>query len=706
MKSFITYALSLYLMSMFVFGDIVMTQEHPQSATGWSEWRQASKADSQTLAIIQAAIVETIGGHFNREATARINREIADDIRSGKIRYCVDHDGWYHISDDYALSPGLEDFRAGVSFSYRLNRIRLGDSIVRLGDSIEWRQPQGQLPPPVQSGLPQNFLETVQKGTVDEVKDFIEKNGVDVNTRTKVSLKVGYKDFTHKSRYTTLLHIAAYNPEVEVLKYLISQGADVNAKDNDGETPLHHTVFNSNIEVLKYLVSQGVDVNAKNNNGRTPLHLAANFSRDPEVLKYLVSQGADINAKDNDGETPVHCTAYNRDVEVLKYLISQGADVNAQDRFGRTLLSRASTEEKRRILREAEAEQPHPRPSGPPPTIASGGATVETPQEPTPGILPGDLPGHSIELNGHTSIITNVSFSPNGKKIVTSSVDGTVRIWDVESGKQLLRLMAREGENNDVAFSPDGTKIVVKTDKIQIWDAETGKHLRVLGEQPALWITFSPDGKKIVTINFDSTEIWDSETGKELHNLPGRFSGFSSDGKKMMTSADGIRIWDVDTGKELEKLTGDRGQFLPDGKKITTLDHPNKAIRIWDTELRKELQTLTHTDVAGELTFGLSISSDGKKIITGSFSRSGIRFINFVHIWDVELGKELQRLQGSIYDVSPDGTKIVLDGSILDTESGRELQNIGVADRFAFSPDGKKVVSAKGPFARVWTLSY
>ncbi|MDR0609809.1 MAG: ankyrin repeat domain-containing protein [Planctomycetaceae bacterium] len=162
---------------------------------------------------------------------------------------------------------------------------------------------------------------------------------------------------TKDSGGKTPLHcVARNNSNVEVLQYLIWQGAEVNAKDNVGWTPLHSAAFyNSNVEVLQYLISQGIDVNAKDICGMTPLHAAASSNSNVEVLQYLVSKGAEVNAKDKyGGRTPLHLAAfYNRNVEVLQYLISQGIDVNAKDNDGKTPLNLANTDEKKKILRDA-----------------------------------------------------------------------------------------------------------------------------------------------------------------------------------------------------------------------------------------------------------------------------------------------------------------------------------------------------------------
>ena len=163
--------------------------------------------------------------------------------------------------------------------------------------------------------------------TVEAARDMVE-HGVDVNVKDNDG--------------STPLIKVVWHGHLDVVKYLVSQGADVNEAKN-GWTPLHRAAARGHLDVVKYLVSQGADVNAKNNDGGTPFFMAAVHGH-LDVVKYLVSQGADVNAEDNDGRTPLHWAAYNGELDIVKYLVSQGVDVNAEDDAGETPLDKAIEE--------------------------------------------------------------------------------------------------------------------------------------------------------------------------------------------------------------------------------------------------------------------------------------------------------------------------------------------------------------------------
>ena len=337
-----------------------------------------------------------------------------------------------------------------------------------------------------------------------------------------------------------------------------------------------------------------------------------------------------------------------------------------------------------------------------------------------------------VELKGHTDQVVSAAFLPGETKIVTSSWDGTARLWDAKTGEELSKITGLAGYHTE--FSPDGTKIATRdavpdakdrrdSGIARVWETESGKELHSLPKSD-YHCGFFPDGKKIITRDYTQdiqkagiVRVLDAETGRELYTLPGWPSRdpFSPDGKKIFTSTEGTRIFDTETGKELYTVQGwvNYGTFSPDGQTIVTeVDESRRifgftlsaktSIRIWEAESGK----LLHTLPGGFIRTSPGFSPDGKKIVTRDAKSArpiagGVAGKNssVLRIWDTDTGKELQKLEGHpglvdhVY-FSPDGKKLVVSyigtdfTQIWDVESGEKLWSIEGFPNF--SQDGKE----------------
>ena len=196
-----------------------------------------------------------------------------------------------------------------------------------------------------------DIFKAIREGNINKVKQYIEQGG-DVNAKDEDG--------------NTPLHSSFIT--FKILKILIENKADVNAKANDGATPLHsacsydtiryHTRSSDSgadnyesLEIVKCLVNKGADINAKDEYESTPLHWLCNTGDNSiklfhsfRIAKYLVvDKGADVNAKDVDGETPLHYTEGGD--RILEMLIENKADVNAKNNNGETPLHNACSYE-------------------------------------------------------------------------------------------------------------------------------------------------------------------------------------------------------------------------------------------------------------------------------------------------------------------------------------------------------------------------
>jgi WD40 repeat protein len=123
-------------------------------------------------------------------------------------------------------------------------------------------------------------------------------------------------------------------------------------------------------------------------------------------------------------------------------------------------------------------------------------------------------------LEGHSRRVSSVSFSPDGKRIVSGSFDKTVKVWDAQTSQETLTLKGHSDLVRSVSFSPDGKLIASasgsgefeKSGEIKVWDAHTGKERFTRKEHSGTVtsVSFRPDGKRIVSGGGGETvKIWD-----------------------------------------------------------------------------------------------------------------------------------------------------------------------------------------------------
>ncbi|MBD2411715.1 hypothetical protein FACHB389_24165 [Nostoc calcicola FACHB-389] len=200
--------------------------------------------------------------------------------------------------------------------------------------------------------------------------------------------------------------------------------------------------------------------------------------------------------------------------------------------------------------------------------------------------------------------VNSASFSPDGRRIVTASNDGTAKLWDT-SGKLLADLKGHQKQVTSAAFSPDGQRIVTASNDgtAKVWDMSGNLLFDLKGHQTLVnSAAFSSDGQRIATASNDKTaKVWDLN-GKLLADLKGHYkevksSSFSPDGQRIFTaSLDGtVKVWDLN-GRLLADFKGRdsnvTGSFSPDGHYIIINRlHNNITAEIWQVGGLDELLT-------------------------------------------------------------------------------------------------------------------
>jgi len=145
--------------------------------------------------------------------------------------------------------------------------------------------------------------------------------------------------------------------DIEQVRLLIAQGADLNWKDKDGSTPLHEAAGDGWIDVVRLLLEKGANVKATDATGQTPLHRASRWgSRD--ICAWFLAKGASVKATDSLGNTPLHAALGRQEVNrrLFEFLLAKGADVNARNEQGETPLHLACTTRRPATYTQQRAE--------------------------------------------------------------------------------------------------------------------------------------------------------------------------------------------------------------------------------------------------------------------------------------------------------------------------------------------------------------
>lgn len=329
-------------------------------------------------------------------------------------------------------------------------------------------------------------------------------------------------------------------------------------------------------------------------------------------------------------------------------------------------------------------------------------------------------------LLGHRDRLTSAAFSPDGHRLVTTSADGTARVWDVESERLVTEIKGPKEGLGGARFSPDSHRIVVACwDSVaRVWEAESGRLIAELKghTKELISVEFSPEGDRIITAGLDgTTRVWAAADGQLVVELKGDGSivwraSFSPDGRRIVTANTDAtaRVWDSRSGRLLNELRGHRSfvadaAYSPDGRLIATASVDGTA-RVWLTQDGSLL-----TEFGGfDPVFRAAFSPDSRLLLTTS--KEGA-----VRVWRVVDRRLLAELRGH-WDhkdrgrsaaFSPDSHRIVTSSpdhtaQVWEAESGRpvaELQGHGAhVHNTAFSPDGRYIVTASDDgTARIWS---
>ncbi|MFC1805912.1 GTP-binding protein, partial [Planctomycetota bacterium] len=247
--------------------------------------------------------------------------------------------------------------------------------------------------------------------------------------------------------------------------------------------------------------------------------------------------------------------------------------------------------------------------------------------------MPATPPGLSLRhtLRGHSRGVARIAWSPQHPVLASPSADGSIRLWDTESGGSLTPLKAYGGDVNAVAWAPDGQMLASggRDNAVRIWDTETARTLQNLGGHAGYVcsVSWSPDGRTLVSGSRDGTvRFWDLATGM-AQRAPALVGdrvlavAWSPDGATVATGDSGgaLCLWSLEADDPLWKLTPHDGwiscvAWSPDGRALASAAR-DATVRVYDVGEPRETNVLqAHTGPVCSVSF----SCDGRLLASKS----------------------------------------------------------------------------------------
>lgn len=302
-------------------------------------------------------------------------------------------------------------------------------------------------------------------------------------------------------------------------------------------------------------------------------------------------------------------------------------------------------------------------------------------------------------LRGHDTSVNTVAVTQDGKIAVSGGRDRTLRVWDLSRGKSLKTLKGHRGWVTDLAILPNQTQVIsaAMDNTLKLWNLDSGENIRTFigHEQPVVALAITPDGKQLISGSKDQqVKVWDVATGEVKYTLKGHRGGVTQvaitpDQQEIISAAtdNQLKVWNLSQGREIATLMGHTSTIedlaITNDSKYAVSGADDRTVRVWDLQQNKLLHTLTGHQ--GWVT-DLALTAQGQ-IISGSSDRTA-------KIWDLSTGKLQHTLAGHqswvrTVSATPDGKQVISTGferfpKLWAVNTGAELSLGGVRNQQLF----------------------
>ena len=328
-------------------------------------------------------------------------------------------------------------------------------------------------------------------------------------------------------------------------------------------------------------------------------------------------------------------------------------------------------------------------------------------------------------LEGHASMIRGCAVTADGQRVVSATDAGTLKVWDVAARRVIHTLKGHIGAVNACAVTADGRRAVSASDDrtLKVWDLDAGRLLLTL-QGHAGWVracAVTADGRRAVSASYDRTlRVWDLETGEALAVLEGHTGWLSAcavaaDGRRAVSASYDrtLKVWDLEAGEAVATLEGhidvvNACAVTVDGRRAVSAS-ADRTLKVWDLEDERAFAVL---DGHAGAVRACVATPDGRRAVSASYDRT-------LKVWDLASGRAFAVLEGhagvvSACAVTADGQRAVSASydrtlKVWDLAGGRELATLeghtGLVSACAVTPDGRRAVSASADrTVRVWDL--